>query len=180
MLALGLGCAIALWLMLSLPRRELRSPALALLRSLWPAWRFYEAIADAPALDHRVRADALGGEPGPWQRTLRPPLRTAAMLVWNPSGNLHLAYQSLVEHLASELAEREEGADGREAQRPLAAVSGPGQPTAACASYRLVQALVGVRIRADGPLAVSSHYQFRLVDDGGGAFESEWHALEMG
>lgn len=135
-------CAVLL-LLVVLPRRELRSPGLSLLRCLFPAWRFFEEIADIPVLSHRVIEP--GGVPGPWVTTLRAPARHATMLFLNAPGNLHLAQQSLVEHLAAQLEDA------------------PGADPAGLTSYRLVQALVAGCIRTQRPSG-AGQYQFRLSD----------------
>ena len=135
-------CAVLL-LLVGLPRRELRSPGLSLLRCLFPAWRFFEEIADIPVLSHRVIEP--DGAPGPWVTTLQAPARHATMLFLNAPGNLHLAQQSLVEPLVAQL-EDEPDAD----------------PTG-LTSYRLVQALVAGRIRTLGQSG-TGQYQFRLSD----------------
>jgi hypothetical protein len=134
---------VVLLLLVVLPRRELRSPGLSLLRCLFPAWRFFEEIADIPVLSHRVIEP--GGAPGPWVTTLRAPARHATMLFLNAPGNLHLAQQSLVEHLAAQLEDA------------------PDADPAGLTSYRLVQALVAGRIRGELP-AGTGQYQFRLSD----------------
>lgn len=161
----GLGtllllCALLLWLVL-LPRREVRSTSLSLLRAVFPAWRFFEEIADVPALSHRVIAP--GAAPGPWLNTLHKPARTLGMLFLNAPGNLHLAQQSLVEQLSAQLDD--------EPHEPHA---DPAQST----SYRLVQALVVARIRADQPGGVGQ-YQFQLCERGQASpkFSSQLHTL---
>lgn len=161
MSARGIGtllllCALLLWLVRS-PRRELRGTGLSLLRVVFPAWRFFEEIADVPSLRHRVIEP--GAAPSPWVDTLHAPARTPGMLFLNAAGNLHLAQQSLVEQLAAQL-EDEPHAD-------------PQQST----SYRLVQALVAQRIRTARP-GGTGHYQFQLSARGEApSFTSQAHTL---
>ena len=158
----GLGtllllCALLLWLVRS-PRREVRSQSLSLLRAVFPAWRFFEEIADVPALSHRlIGPDAA---PGPWVNTLQAPVRTLGMLFLNAAGNLYLAQQSLVEQLAAQLEDEPE--------------RDPTQST----SYRLVQALVIQRIRADQSVG-EGQYQFQLCERGQSSpsFSSQLHTL---
>src|ERR1700755_926477 len=120
----GTLCALTfvLFLLVRQPRRELRSGSLTLLRCLFPAWRFFEEIAAVPQLSHRTIGPS--GAHGPWVQTLQPPRRHAGMWGLHAAGNLFLAYQSLVEQLASELLEDTQ----------------PSDPTQSV-SYQLVQAL---------------------------------------
>lgn len=143
---LGTLCALTLVLLLlvSRPRRELRSGSLTLLRCVFPAWRFFEEIAAVPVLCHRV-IDAAGAA-GPWQQTLSPPRRHAGMWGLHAAGNLYLAYQSLVEQLAAELEDPAEISDLTQ-----------------CVSYQLVQALV-LQVLRNQAGAQPGQYQFRLVD----------------
>jgi len=143
--ALFLSFALLL-LFVRAPRRELRSEGLSLLRSLFPAWRFFEEIAEIPVLSHRVIAQ--DAAPGPWRCTLHAPARSAGMLFLYAAGNLHLAQQSLVEHL---LALRQEQPGGDD--------------LSSTTSYRLVQALVLQQIRNEHP-EVTGQYQFRLCERG--------------
>ena len=142
---LFLLCGLLL-LLLRLPRREVQGRGLSLLRCLFPAWRFFEEIADIPVLSHRLIEP--GCAPGPWRTTLQAPLRHAGMLFLNAAGNLHLAQQSLVEHLAAQLEDE------------------PGAEPAQLTSYRLVQALVACRIRSEGAVDTrgTGQYQFRLCE----------------
>jgi hypothetical protein len=168
MSARGLGtlvllCALLLWLV-RLPRREVRSTSLTLLRCVFPAWRFFEEIADVPRLDHRVIE--AGCAPGPWVCTLHAPVRRSSMLFLNAAGNLYLAEQALVERLAAQL-EDEPQADAAEST-----------------SYRLVQALVAQRIRMDCDETIkgAGQYQFQLCERGSASggplpFLSRTHTL---
>jgi hypothetical protein len=137
-----------LFLLVRQPRRELRSGSLTLLRCLFPAWRFFEEIAAVPQLSHRSLGPS--GVAGPWVQTLQPPRRHAGMWGLHAAGNLFLAYQSLVEQLASELLEDKQ----------------PKDPTQSV-SYQLVQALIVRELRgaetANLPVP-EGHYQFRLSD----------------
>jgi hypothetical protein len=158
-----IACAFVVLLIVALPRRDVASPTLALLRCILPAWRFFEEMAAAPELSHRVMLP--GCEPGPWLRSLPVLRRTPAMLWLNAAGNLYLAQQSLVEHLAADLED-----------------CSPSDDPAQCVSYRLVQMLVLERIRSQGQLSLCSGlYQFRLSElntEHATLFESACHSLE--
>lgn len=151
---------VVLVLLVRGPRRALRSRSLTLLRCAFPAWRFFEEIADVPALSHRI-IDA-SGVPGPWVPTLAAPRRHAGMWALNASGNLFLACQSLVEQCASDMSEN------------AAAV----EPTEHV-SYRLVQALVEQQLRREHGARGSGSYQLRLSDGASpaAAWESPVHRL---
>jgi hypothetical protein len=119
------------------PRKLVQAPGFALLRGLFPAWRFFEAISPQPRLSYRC---ALPGEvPGPWLDVLVAEPWAASALLLNARGNLFLACQALVERLDSDL----ESASGDVTQ---------------LVSYRLVQTLVALRAGAAGQLP----FQFRL------------------
>lgn len=134
-----------LFLLVRQPRRELRSGSLTLLRCLFPAWRFFEEIAAVPQLSHRSVGP--NGTHGPWVQTLQPPRRHAGMWGLHAAGNLFLAYQSLVEQLASELLDDEQPSNALQS-----------------VSYQLVQALIVRELRAGDAGAPDSQYQFRLSD----------------
>ncbi len=137
-----------LWLILAvlafsgvvlLPRLQVRSRRLFLLRVLFPSWRFFETIGVVPRLEVRTRGP--DGEWQAWQRALRPPRRDWSTVVFNPAGNLHFARQSAVEHLVSE-AEAHEG---------------PPEWLTSSSSYRIVQTLA--KEAASG----SEWFQFKIV-----------------
>lgn len=149
--------ALLLLLSLGLSRRPLAGRTWLLLRSLFPSWRFFEDVEPGPQLS--FRALQLGREPGPWQPALGAPPRPGFLL--SAPGNLHLARQSLVEQLWSELdGVTVEGASG-------------------LTSYRLVQRLVVERMRELGLASPGARYQFRLTTSKAPAevdFESDEHA----
>jgi hypothetical protein len=131
----------ALALLVLVERREVRAHALTLLRCLFPAWRFFEALDPGPLLSYRVAAR--DGALGPWLAALPEP--GPRHLLLNAAGNLRLAYQSLVEQFAAEL----------EAE--------PAEP-AELVSFRLIDALVQERIRSGSDAASVARYQFRLSE----------------
>jgi hypothetical protein len=159
LLTLGV-LALLVWL----PRRTLGSPSWRLFRCLIPTWRFFEQIEPVPALRYRVAPG--GNDWRDWQDALRPPPRTASSLLINAAGNLHLASESLVEHLIAEL----EGA--RELDRSEDDL----------VSYHLVCALVEQRVRATFGSSATLRFQFSLADsdlaDGAGLlFVSRVHGM---
>lgn len=142
LLALGV-LALLVWL----PRRTLGSRSWMLFRSLVPAWRFFEQIEPRPALRYRV---APGGEDWrEWQEALQPVPRTASSLLINTAGNLHLATESLVEHLVDDLEDASE--HGRSEDELV--------------SYRLVCALVEQRVRATFGSSATLRFQFSLAEE---------------
>jgi hypothetical protein len=140
-------------------RRPLRGRAFMLFRSLLPSWRFFEDVEPGPEL--RFAVAARDRDFGPWQPALAPGAGTRGWLL-NAQGNLHLARQSLIEQLWSEL-------DG------VAVAAAP-----ELVSYRLVQRLIESRARELGLMSEGARYRFRLL---GGAtdsepdFESEEHSF---
>lgn len=145
-IVIALALLAVLGLVVSMPRTEVPSQTLALLRVFFPAWRFFEEIAPSPVLSHRV---ALPGQaPGPWVLSLSSPARGIGALWLNAAGNLHLAEKALVERLYAEI----------EAGPPD--VLGVTRTV----SYQLVQTLVAQRVRTSLPPGAAASYQFRLND----------------
>ncbi|HWA73132.1 MAG TPA: hypothetical protein VG937_12375 [Polyangiaceae bacterium] len=141
-LFIALGALAVLLALVLGKRRSARSPAWLLLRSLFPSWRFFEQIAPVPQLQYRVApAD---GDFGPWRDALPPIARTPGSLLLNASGNLQLAYQSLVERLSDDL-------DG------TAPESIPGS-----VSYELVERLVRTRVALTTE-GEEQRFQFQLT-----------------
>jgi hypothetical protein len=130
------------WLVLA-PRRSVRAPAFSLLRCFFPAWRFFEEVDSPPLLSYRVTV--AGQLPGPWTLALSVEPMRARALVLNARGNLHLACQSLVERLNSDI----ESSDATKATELIA--------------YQLVQALVRLRVEATATGPRERVYQFRLT-----------------
>jgi hypothetical protein len=133
-----------LWWIVWRPRRVVPARSLALFRSLVPAWRFFEEIDPVPTLRYRVAPH--GDDWGDWQEALVAPPRTPTSLLLNAAGNLHLACQSLVEHLVADLDEASE----------------LGRAEDELVSYRLVCALVEQRVHAALPSSSTVRFQFRL------------------
>jgi hypothetical protein len=161
---LGVGLALVIllvWLVRS-ERRPIDSRALMLLRCLFPAWRFFEEIAQAPELSYRVGVSE--DVWGPWRPAIVAAARSHWSLLANAQGNLRLACQTLVEQFVSDLE------------------SAPNEPEK-LVSYALVQALVEWRIGLAESLArgLGGHYQFRvsaMTESEAESFVSVVHALQ--
>lgn len=126
---------------------RVRSPVVQALRAFFPSWKFFDEPGEVPCLLVRTGADA---ETLSSFEPLLPPLKrpiTAAL--FNPRGNLWLAYGSLLQQLMSELEELPEGSDADTQIR-------------SCTSYQLTQALVLERLRERGQ-ALPRYYQFKVV-----------------
>lgn len=161
-LALALSLLVGvLGLLVWLSRRVVRARSWALFRCLVPAWRFFEQIEPVPWLHYRVATR--GDDWSDWRDALTAPARTPGSLLLNAAGNLHLAQQSLIEHLVAEL---EDAAELGRAPDELV-------------SYRLVCALVEQSVRAALPAGALLRYQFRLAEAGGATlFASLVHGSE--
>jgi hypothetical protein len=94
----------AISLVVLLPRLQVRSRRLFLLRVLFPSWRFFENIGVTSWL--QVRSRTSEGEWAEWQNALTPPRRSWTAIFHNPEGNLSFARQSAVEHLVAEAEAR--------------------------------------------------------------------------
>jgi hypothetical protein len=130
----------------------------ALFRSLVPSWRFFDRIEPVPALHYRFAT--AGDSWSEWQDALTAPSRTPASLLSNAAGNLHLACQSLIEHLVADVEEAAE----------------LGRSHDELVSYRLVCALVEQRVRSAQPACPRLRYQFRLAEPGAApVFSSRVH-----
>jgi hypothetical protein len=157
-LALALLALGVLGLLVWLPRRVVRARSWALFRCLVPAWRFFEHIEPVPSLHYRVAPH--GDDWSDWRDALTAPARTPLSLLLNAAGNLHLAQQSLIEHLVAEL---EDAAELGRARDELV-------------SYRLVCALIEQNVHAALPASPLLRYQFRLSEGGGATlFASRVH-----
>ncbi|MFN8573968.1 MAG: hypothetical protein U0132_18060 [Gemmatimonadaceae bacterium] len=148
MMALGLLIVVAVVAGVALlPRREVQHPGVALLRVLVPSWRFFDAVGSSPLLLARTgpTPDTLGA----WQIVIQPPPRAFWHLVWNPQGNLSLAYHTAVERLASEV-------DLAPTARDLTN----------SVSYQLVLNLVETTLRSTAGAQREHAVQFKLVERG--------------
>lgn len=113
------------------------------LRVVVPSWRFFDRIVPGPRLLYRMQAP--GAEFEPWEPLFRDETRPLSALLFNPRGNLRLAYYGLLEQLTDDLAEL---ADADQAERLV--------------SYALVRDLV--RHHLPRPLLAvrGLQYQFKL------------------
>jgi hypothetical protein len=138
--------ALVLTLVALFPRREVRHPAVALLRVLVPSWRFFDDIQTVPAL--LVRTATRDGEFGTWQALLPPAVRHWSFPVFNPEGNLRLAEHSLLERLLMDVSEWDERR---------------GEAVDALVSYQLVLNLVRAETRCVMEQG-AERLQFKLVE----------------
>ena len=151
MLAFGAVMSATLWV----TRRPVQGPGWLLLRSLVPAWRFFEDVESTADLHYRFASPETGAY-GEWQLATVSPARGSLALLLNARGNLALAEQSLVEQLLAEI-------DGCPIERVTSLVP-----------YCLAQELVKARLRERG-VAAHVPYQLRLDADGIEVFVSEEH-----
>lgn len=154
--------ALGILLPVLLPRRELGSRGLMLLRSLFPSWRFFDSPGEYPSLSYRVcppspSPDTASPEsvpnlpppqPGPWiECPSPPPARGILELAYNPEGNLYFAFHTLISQLVSDLQSIPDDQPERITQT---------------ASYTLVRNLVSNSIRSTDPAATGT-YQFKII-----------------
>jgi hypothetical protein len=90
-----------------LARRAVPGAALARLRVLIPAWRFFDRAAGSPQLQVRVAIDGGAGALGGWRAIADVGARSSGWSRWAfaPADNLALAYQAAVDQLVAELGE---------------------------------------------------------------------------
>ena len=139
--------ALGILLPVLLPRRELGSRGLMLLRSLFPSWRFFDAPGEYPSLSYRV-CPKPATQPGPWiECPSPPPARGIRELAYNPAGNLYFACHTLISQLVSDLQSIPDEQPERITQTP---------------SYALVRNLVSHSIRSTDPAATGT-YQFKII-----------------
>jgi hypothetical protein len=112
------------WLAVALRKRQrtVQGPWLFLLRAFFPNWQFFHGLGPAPRL--WVRSQDTHNHWSRWQPVFPRLMRRAGHLVHNPSVNLALSHQNLVEHLATDVNDLTENADIRD-----------------CVSYQLVTRL---------------------------------------
>ena len=155
--------ALGLLLPVLLPRRELGSRGLMLLRSLFPSWRFFDVPGEYPSLSYRVCPQPLPSpdtappesvphspppQPGPWiECPSPPPPRGILQLAYNPGGNLYFACHTLISQLVSDLQSVPDDHPERITRTP---------------SYALVRNLVAHSIRSATPSA-NGTYQFKIT-----------------
>jgi hypothetical protein len=87
-------------------------PWLFFFRAFFPNWKFYHGIQLSPRLYVRGQSDASNWTD--WQLIYPRLTRKALHLIHNPEVNLALAHQNLVDHLANDINDLEEGEDIRD------------------------------------------------------------------
>jgi hypothetical protein len=92
--------------------RTLRGPWFFFLRAFFPNWKFFHAVGRAPRL--YVRGQDAQGHCSPWQRVYPQLPRKGWHLLHNPTVNLALTQQNLIDHLAQDINDLPEGADPRD------------------------------------------------------------------
>lgn len=118
--------------------RAVKGPWLFLLRSLFPNWRFYDAPGPSPRLfTRRLKAEVWSD----WRMMMPRFRRGPFSLFHNPAVNLALLEQTLIDHLAADIADCADGADVK-----------------AFVSYRMVERLAREKIKAAGEDA--TRFQF--------------------
>lgn len=112
------------WLAVALRKRKrtVQGPWLFLLRAFFPNWQFFHGLGPAPRL--WVRSQDRPDRWSSWHPVYPHLPRCTWHLLHNPSVNLALSHQNLVEHLATDVHDLAENADIRD-----------------CVSYQLVTRL---------------------------------------
>jgi hypothetical protein len=128
-----------------LKTRPIRGRGANLLKAFFPSWKFFEDCGDIAVLFFRVAPR--GQELGPWQECLPTPKRSLRTLLFNPEGCFLLASGSLLQQLASDLQEMEDGKESAFADS---------------VSYGLVRNLVEYRITQSGGDVENLRYQFEV------------------
>lgn len=134
---------LALVALSALRSRELRGEGWAFFRVLVPSWRFFEDVGHSLLLEYR------SGEPnhmGEWQNALERPAPRWYSFLFNPSGNLFLAEQSLLQRFEGDIGNLDP-ARTHEFEHAT--------------SFLLVKQLVRVRLQQEGR-AAGTRYQFRV------------------
>lgn len=121
-------------------KRAPANRALLFLRVFFPSWRFFEKVESTLFLEYRFTSEST------WQPLFRPLHRGPFNWFFNPTGNLRLAFGSLLEQCASDMEEYE-----GEPERYFQSVS-----------YSLLKALVEFHLRKEHSDPQRS-YQFRLL-----------------
>ncbi|NBW54182.1 MAG: hypothetical protein EBR42_02600 [Betaproteobacteria bacterium] len=111
--ALGLLLAYFVVLGMSLVFRKhtVRGPWLFLFRAFFPNWQFFHKVGPVPHLYVRFQDTTYQWSDWEWVYPRR--YRQLLDVFHNPSGNLLLAQQNLVDHLSSDIKDLGEGADAR-------------------------------------------------------------------
>jgi hypothetical protein len=146
------------WLAVALRKRQrtVQGPWLFLLRAFFPNWQFFHGLGPAPRL--WVRSQDKADHWSSWQLVYPRLPRRAWHLLHNPSVNLALSHQNLVEHLATDVHDLADNADIRD-----------------CVSYQLVTRLASDAVhggcwadtpmlhRPDGSAPIAFQFEVRLL-----------------
>jgi hypothetical protein len=153
--------AYFVWLAVALRKRQrtVQGPWLFLLRAFFPNWQFFHGLGPAPRLWVRTRDKA--DHWSSWQLVYPRLPRRAWHLLHNPSVNLALSHQNLVEHLATDVHDLAENADIRD-----------------CVSYQLVTRLA--RDAVDGGCWADTSMMHRPDGFAPTAFQFEVRLLRLG
>jgi len=103
---------LAIFLALFFKSREIKSPWLFYLRAFFPNWKFFHAIGYAPRLYAQFKQ--LNAQWSDWQVICPRVKRSPLQVFHNPSVNIHLANQNLVEHFVNDLNQLPMGSDARQ------------------------------------------------------------------
>lgn len=152
-----------------LARRAVPGAALARLRALIPAWRFFDRAVGSPQLQVRVAIDGGAGALGAWRSIAELGARSPGWSRWAfaAADNLALAYQTAVDQLVAELGEldlEDDGDDDGDAPGALAPERDP--RVLSLASYQLVTRIA----RAHAP--PRARLQWKIVVPSGEAGET--------
>lgn len=149
------------WLAVALRKRQrkVQGPWLFLLRAFFPNWQFFHGLGPAPRLWVRAQTKACAWSS--WHAVYPRLPRRAGHLLLNPSVNLALSHQNLVEHLATDVHDLADDADIRD-----------------CVSYQLVTRLARDAVQggcwADTPMV---HWPDGFTPE---AFQFEIRLLRLG
>ena len=123
-------------------RRAVPGAALARLRALMPAWRFFDRAVGSPQLQVRVAIDGSAGPLGAWRPIAELGARSPGWSRWAfaPADNLALAYQAAVDQLVAELGELDIDDDDEDDDEPRDGSLAPERDprVLSLASYQLV------------------------------------------
>jgi hypothetical protein len=115
----------------------------SLLRLLIPSWRFFDRLEQVPKLHYRTRAE--GNVASDWKLLYLQDKRTPISLLYNPTGNLNLAFHGLIDRAVSDI---NSSADLRDFSSSV--------------SYLLVERMVRYLLLKDKPAAAADYFQFKI------------------
>lgn len=164
---LVLAYFLAILISLRIRRRDVQSRYLHFLRAFFPNWRFYHAVGHRPTLELRIQLDT--ADWSDWTTYFPRARRHPWQFVHNPDINLQLVEQTLIEHLAGDLADmsdEEEVTDlvsyrlavrlALKCAMKCAALSGPAAPSRLSAYQFRVRLLHPLEPDGDNPTVLVS------------------------